>query len=246
MESRLYEALGLGNGAKVLDAGCGVGHVAIYLAQRGLRIHGIDVVSSHLKKARKNVKANGLDDRIQLDIADYQDLHILEDSTFDGVYTMETFVHATDPSVALEEFHRVLKPGGKLALFEYDHAASNDLPSEVLKNMMEVNKHAAMPANQSFEPGVLEQLLSEAGFEDVRIEDISENIMPMLWLFYIVAYIPYLLIKLFGLRSHFINTMAAAEGYEAMKKRYTRYIIVTARKPAPHQPEARKDAKKGR
>jgi hypothetical protein len=87
--------------------------------------------------------------------------------------------------------------------------------------------------------------LIKAGFEDVRIEDISQNIMPMLWFFHIVAYVPYLLIKWFGLQSYFINSMAAVEGYEAMKKRYTRYIIVTARKPAIHQSEVKKTRKRG-
>jgi sterol 24-C-methyltransferase len=244
MEVRLYDALGLAEGSHVLDAGCGDGYVAIHLAQKGLRIHGIDLVESHLKKARINVKKNGLADKIQLDYADYQDLHILEENSFDGLYTMETFVHATEPLVALKEFYKVLKPGGKLALFEYDHAASTDLPSEAVTNLKIVNEHAAMPANQSFEPGVVERLMSEAGFEDIRIEDISQNIMPMLWLFYVVAYVPYLVIRLFGLQSHFINTMAAAEGYDAMRKKYTRYIIVTARKPSSGQVDAVQEVKK--
>jgi hypothetical protein len=37
--------------------------------------------------------------------------------------------------------------------------------------------------------------------------------------------------------------MVAVEGYDAMKKRYTRYIVITARKPATHQLEAVKEAK---
>lgn len=244
METRLYDALGLAEGSQVLDAGCGVGHVAIYLAQHGLRIRGIDLVESHLKKARINVKKSGLDEKIKLDLADYHDLQILKANSFDGVYTMETFVHATKPLVALKEFYKVLKPGGKLALFEYDHAASSELPSEAVTNLKIVNEHAAMPANQSFEPGVVEKLMSEAGFENVRIEDISQNIMPMLWLFWVVAYVPYLVIRIFGLQSHFINTMAAAEGYDAMKKQYTRYIIVTATKPTTGQSNPVQEIKK--
>jgi sterol 24-C-methyltransferase len=246
MEKKLIDALGLGKGAEVLDAGCGVGHVAIYLAEHGLRVHGIDIVEKHLEKARRNVQSKGLNDQIKLDVMDYHDLSQLEADEFDGVYTMETFVHATDPLVALQQFRRVLKPGGRLALFEYDHAESRTLPKDILEKMKEVNKYAAMPANQSFEPGVLEKLLHQANFEDVKVEDISVNTLPMLWLFYVVAVIPSMLIKLFGLQSHFINTMAAVEGYSAMKKGYTRYIVVTARKPAGDTLNTTKEAKKSR
>jgi sterol 24-C-methyltransferase len=117
MEQRLVDALALEKGAKVLDAGCGVGHVAIYFADRGLRVLGIDIVEKHLEKARRNVQSKGLGAQIKLDMMDYHDLSQLEADEFDGVYTMETFVHATDPFIALQQFHNVLKPGGRLALF---------------------------------------------------------------------------------------------------------------------------------
>lgn len=140
----------------------------------------------------------------------------------------------------------MLKPGGKLSMNEYDHAASAELPKEVLRKLKEVNQHSAMPGNQAFEPGVLEDILHQAGFEDVRVEDISENIMPMVWLFYIVAYIPYLFIQFFGLQSRFINTMAAAEGYQAMQNKWTRYLNITARKPSHGASDVAQEAKKSR
>lgn len=231
MEDRLYDSLGLEKGAKALDAGCGIGHVAIHLANRGLKVHGIDIVKRHLVKARHNVKAAGLQSQIDLDAGDYHDLGIFKNDEFDGVYTMETFVHATHPSKALSEFFRVMKPGGKLALFEYDHPDVNKLPEDIRRKMKMVNEYSAMPANQMFDQGVLESLIEEAGFTDVKVEDISQNIMPMLWLFYVVAFIPYMIIRVLGLQKHFVNTMAGAEGYYGMKNGYARYIIVTAQKP---------------
>jgi sterol 24-C-methyltransferase len=41
-----------------------------------------------------------------------------EGGCFDGVYTMETFIHATEPEVAAAELFRVLKPGGSVAQYE--------------------------------------------------------------------------------------------------------------------------------
>ena len=61
MEDRLAEVLALPRGAQVLDAGCGVGHVALRMAQtHGLRVSGTDIVDHHLEKARRNIDRSGL------------------------------------------------------------------------------------------------------------------------------------------------------------------------------------------
>ena len=49
MEDHLFDSLALQPGVEVLDAGCGVGHVAMHLARKGLRAHGIDVTSNHVR-----------------------------------------------------------------------------------------------------------------------------------------------------------------------------------------------------
>ena len=54
MEDYLFRSLALEAGAQVLDAGCGAGHVAIRLAQHGLRVQGIDVVDHHVRKAERS------------------------------------------------------------------------------------------------------------------------------------------------------------------------------------------------
>lgn len=117
MEDHLIANLGLQSESKVLDAGCAVGHVAIHLAQTvSWRIDAIDVVERHIEKARRNVRGMGLGDVINVKKMDYHGLGGFGDKEFDSVYTMETFVHATEPEVAAREFWRVLKPGGKLAM----------------------------------------------------------------------------------------------------------------------------------
>ncbi|KMP02777.1 hypothetical protein CIRG_02469 [Coccidioides immitis RMSCC 2394] len=171
----------------------------------------------------------GLRGAIVVQKADYHHLDSFSDSSFDGVYTMETFVHATDPAAALAGFFRVLKPGGSIALYEYDHAKSLDAAEEMVKMFDQVNIHAAMPSNALFEQGRLPSLLEDAGFVDVKVADLSENIKPMLRLFFVVAYIPYLIIRLFGLEAYFINAVAAVMGY---RYHYAhRYVAVTAKKP---------------
>jgi ubiquinone/menaquinone biosynthesis C-methylase UbiE len=231
MEDRLFDSLDLEAGAKVLDCGCGVGHVAIRGAQRGLRVTAIDIVDRHLEKARNNVRAANVSDKVKVDKCDYHDLSRYDDGSFDGLYTIETFVHATHPETALTEFARVLKPGGHAVFYEYDHVAPEMLRPDQQKSLLDINTYSAMPALQRFNKGVLQGMLKDAGFADVRTQDISKNISPMLWLFFLVAYLPYLIIKFLGLESHFVNTMAGAEGYHAMKTGLSRYIVMSARKP---------------
>ena len=112
MEEYLFNSLALEPGAFVFDAGCGAGWVATYLARKRLRVCGIDIVDRHLKWARENVKKAKLEHVVDIRKVDYHYLESFASETFDGVYTMETFVHATDPAHVLREFFRVLKPGG--------------------------------------------------------------------------------------------------------------------------------------
>ncbi|KAK9372071.1 S-adenosyl-L-methionine-dependent methyltransferase [Lipomyces chichibuensis] len=230
MEDRLFDSLGLKSGAKVLDAGCGVGHVAINMARRGLRVQGIDVVNHHIQKAQRNIKRRGLDGSVAFRKMDYHHLDGFEDESFDGVYTMETFVHARDPEAAAREFFRVLKPGGSIALHEYDHVDLNVVPDGAKIAMEQVNKYAAMPALDRFGPGVIQRILEEVGFQEVVVEDLTINVTPMLRLFFILAYIPYLFVRLFHLEAWFVNTMAGVEGYR--KRHLGRYVAVSGRKPS--------------
>lgn len=229
MEEHLFHSLSLPPGSEVLDAGCGVGHVAAYLGFRGLRVQGIDVVDHHIEKAQRMVRAKGLEKAITVRKLDYQYLDPFADESFDGVFTMETFVHATEPERALAEFFRVLKPGGRIALYEYDHHMPNDLPEHLRTSWERINEYAAMPTNARFAQGVLPRMLEDAGFQDVEVEDLSRNIRPMLRLFFVIAYIPYLLIILLGLQAYFVNTMAGVEGYRG--RHLWRYVAVTAKKP---------------
>jgi sterol 24-C-methyltransferase len=229
MENHLFDTLGLKDGAQVLDAGCGVAHVAIHMAEKGLRVQGIDIIDRHILKAKRNIEAQGMQDAVTVRKMDYHHLDAFAAASFDGIYTMETFVHATDPERVLREFLRVLRPGGKIALYEYDHRDLSTVSKGLRNSMNKVNEYAAMPTNTRFDEGVLEKMLEEAGFEDVKLEDLSVHIRPMLRLFYFIAIIPYLPITLFGLEAWFVNTVAGVQGYRG--RHIWRYVAVSAKKP---------------
>ena len=236
MEDHLFDSLKLQPGAEVLDAGCGVGHVAMHMARKGLRVQGIDVVNNHLRWAQQEIRAQGFEQAVTVRLMDYHHLDGFADGTFDGVYTMETLVHATDPEKVLREFFRVVKPGGSIALYEYDHpdvdAAPQNFPKDLIQSMERINSRASMPSNQCFSEGVLQRMLEKQGFQDVVVKDLSENMRPMMRLFFLVGYIPYLIICLLGLQAWFVNTEAGVQGYRVLRRGFWRYLAITAKKPS--------------
>jgi sterol 24-C-methyltransferase len=118
----------------------------------------------------------------------------------------------------------------RLRRIQYDHDDLEKAPKELADSMKKVNKYAAMLANASFDRDFLKELLQEAGFEDFHSRDLSEHIVPMLWLFYLFAIIPYLLFKLLGIEHRFVNTLAGVESYRG--RHLWRYIQVTGKKGA--------------
>lgn len=73
MEVKLAAALALDRGAYVLDAGCGVGHLAIHLVtDYGYQVHEIDIVDHHILSFRRNICRLGLsDDQFPVRKTDY-------------------------------------------------------------------------------------------------------------------------------------------------------------------------------
>ncbi|KAH7319481.1 hypothetical protein BKA65DRAFT_569876 [Rhexocercosporidium sp. MPI-PUGE-AT-0058] len=96
-----------------------------------------------------------------------------EDLKMSSQYTMETFVHHMHREQALSDFFSVLKPGRRLALYEYDHDSSKPALRYLSSYLDQINKYAAMPSNTLFKRGILLRMLEDAGFENVIVEDLS-------------------------------------------------------------------------
>lgn len=236
MEENLGQALDLKPGSYVLDAGCGVSHVGVYLATNfGFKIHGIDIVDEYLELSRRNIKSAGLsENQVFAQEMDMSNLDALDPATFDGVFTMESLSQISDPQRAMHEFNRILRPGGKIALFEFDHVICKDPDSPISCNgkCVEVVKTLA-------QPGVLPLMLCEAGFTDVKVRDYSVNILPMMVLFYQLAFGFFLVVNWLGLERFFASFVA---GFRAWCDRECwRYVCVTASKPARSSPPVESD-----
>jgi phosphatidylethanolamine/phosphatidyl-N-methylethanolamine N-methyltransferase len=99
-------------GGRVLEVGVGTGISLPYYSER-CRIVGVDISAAMLDVARQRVVDLGITNVEQLAIMDVQDLQF-DDSSFDVVTAQYVVNTVPDPEAALDEFMRVLKPGGEL------------------------------------------------------------------------------------------------------------------------------------
>jgi len=228
MESRLGVGLGLPPGAHVLDGGSGEGLVAIELARVfGLRVTGVDLISRNLVRSRDNAAEAARSEDVDFVRADYGMLPF-PDAHFDGAYTMETLVHAANASTVLREFHRVLKPGGRLMLFEYTIPSRSALTAKQSRALDEVIVGSAMASLPRFVNGTMAEFVGECGFHEVVVHDATDRIMPMLHKFARRAYVPYWIATGLRIRHDFVNATAAVHWYRY--RDIWRYVIVSATK----------------
>jgi sterol 24-C-methyltransferase len=228
MADRLGRALALPAGGLVLDAGCGEGGVALHLAATlGLRVEGIDPQPQSIRRATTRARRRRAHGLVRFQVMDYSALGF-PGRHFDGVYTMESLVHAPDCGAALAQFHRVLKPGGRLVLFEYSLAPRQQLSVRQREVFDAISRDAAMHSLPGFVHGGFPALLRMAGFEDVTVEDATERMLPMLRRLARLGWAPYQLSRLLRRERLVVNAMAAVEAY---RHRVWRYNLVTAAKP---------------
>lgn len=108
----LVEFAGVRKDAAVLDIACGTGVVAVTAAQKGARVHGLDLSPVLLDEARSN--AAMIDADIEFREGDAEALPY-GDAEFDVVLSQFGHMFAPRPGVAVAEMLRVLKPGGRIA-----------------------------------------------------------------------------------------------------------------------------------
>jgi len=121
---RILNAANITSQDRVLDLGCGIGNILIALAERMDFIHppvGVDVSPDLIRIGEREIAQAGLRDRIRLQLAPATRLPF-EDGSFDVVVTSHVLKHLDDEALltSFREVARVLRPGGRFLLWEFD------------------------------------------------------------------------------------------------------------------------------
>ena len=111
----LVGKLGIGEGMKVLDLGCGDGTTAVPEAQAGAEVVGVDISAPLVAAGNARAKELGLAN-LSFQEGDATDLNGLGDESFDLVVSIFGAMFAPKPFDVAEEMVRVTKPGGRIVM----------------------------------------------------------------------------------------------------------------------------------
>jgi SAM-dependent methyltransferase len=160
--------------ADVLELAFGKGFNLEYLAPRwpGVRFSGIDLTPRNVRHAQSRPALAG----VALSCADMHELPF-EAGSFDCVFCVEGFCHATDVPRALAEQARVLRPGGLFVLFDgYRERTLEEMSAEEALAVAVVEKSMAVDSFQHV--GTLIEQAAAAGLELVSNESLVASVMP--------------------------------------------------------------------
>ena len=115
-------------GGRILDVGVGTG-LSLSDYSRNVKLCGVDISEPMLRKAQQRVRAQGLANVETLAVMDAKNL-AFRDASFDAVVAQYVITTVPDPEATLDDFVRVLKPGGELILV--NHVGVESGPRRIL------------------------------------------------------------------------------------------------------------------
>ncbi|MEZ5239323.1 MAG: class I SAM-dependent methyltransferase [Microthrixaceae bacterium] len=169
--ARMAELLAPQRSETVLDAGCGLGGPARFLADRfGCRVVGVDLTPLFVEVGRLLNQRTALDDRVELRVGDITSLE-LPDESVDHAWTQHVAMNIVDRPALYSELRRVLRPGGRFAMFDVIDGGGGEI---------------LLPVPWATEPGhnhlvdrdEQRELLAEAGFRIDLEEDPAAEMLP--------------------------------------------------------------------
>jgi SAM-dependent methyltransferase len=141
--------------ARAVELGCAAGRFLEVLRSRGWAAQGVELVPEPAAEARKH--------GFEVHVGTFEEAH-LADATFDAAFAFKVIEHLADPLHTLQEFRRVLKPGGWF-VFSIPNAGSWEarLFGRYWSDY-ELPRHL-----QHFTVDSIHQFLKKAGFTEVRV-----------------------------------------------------------------------------
>ena len=170
--AEVLSRVGVGQGTRLIDIGCGSGYAAAMASALGAMVTGIDITPELIEIARERVP--GSDFRVGA-----MDALPFEDEGFDAAVAFNSFQFADDPAHAVREAARVVKGNGLIAATTFAEPERNE--STALHLALEPLRAAAPPGARHVPyelsaPGGLERLLSSAGLTSVYSGEV-----PLAW-----------------------------------------------------------------
>jgi tocopherol O-methyltransferase len=230
MNRVLAARAGLRPGDLVLDAGCGVGGSAIWLAQQfGVRVVGVTVVRCQIDRAHRYARERGVADRVTFEHQDMTST-TFPDGSFDVVWALESLCHVPDKERFLAEARRLLKPAGRLVVASFFRHRRPFSPEDE-RPLRSCISGWAVPDLMT--PEEFTGAARQTGFTTIRLEDVTANVGPSSRRAHRLAQVLYpvslLLLRPLRLSTdrQLANARSARRQYQALQRGLWLYGIAT-------------------
>ncbi len=178
-----------GQPQEALDVGTGPGQLAFYLAEAGFNVTGLDISPQMISRAQKKAQERQL--TIDFRTGDAEKLDFT-DNKFDVVVSRNLIWTLPNPEQAIKEWHRVLKPGGRIIVSDGFWCNQTwrrfyEIPMNILKSVLRINNRISLrffmhyarmikhlPLYEGVKSNEAQQLLKCAGFNEVLSWDIRQ------------------------------------------------------------------------
>ncbi len=161
------------DGQRLLDVGCGTGHLAAAAVRRGAEVLGVDFVESMVARAQTNYPG------IAFRLGDAEALDC-DDASFEAVTCSFALLHLSDQEAAVAEAFRVLHSGGRYAFTAWRGPEDGREFFALTRRAIEAHGSgdvglpaAAPPGDRLATPEVASETLAAAGFVEPELRDLS-------------------------------------------------------------------------
>lgn len=176
MNEILADRVGISEGDRVLDIGCGVGGSAVWLAETyGAEVVGINIENQQLEQARSFAEERGVADLVEFQHDDFHEMATVDDDSFDVAWAIESLCYAEDKPKVLQQAARTLKPGGRIVCSDiFD--TSKERGDAIRRRTRKIQwgySHPPLAGEEQFADE-----LARVGFENVTVTDVTGNAIP--------------------------------------------------------------------
>jgi cyclopropane fatty-acyl-phospholipid synthase-like methyltransferase len=233
MNKTMAEKIGISKDDIVLDAGCGQGGSALWLAEHiGAHVHGVTLVPHQVEKAKDEAKYRKLDHLTDFQTSDYCNTPY-PDGSFSVIWACESVCHCPNKQSFYKEAFRLLKPGGRLIMAEYIRKERN-MPMLGEQLLLSWCDGWSMPDLDTTEEH--SNNLKSEGFINSEIKDVTSYTRRSLERLYKISKF----LKRLGVVLHVLgirnlvkheNHLASIRQYEALRQGLWYYSFISAQKP---------------
>jgi SAM-dependent methyltransferase len=169
---RFLDLLGIDATSAVLDVACGSGGPALFMARTtGCRVAGVDIHEAGIEAANGGAAQQGIADRATFRVHDAREPFPFEHGAFDAIISIDSINHLFGRGPVFAEWQRMLRPGGRLLYTDAVVVTGPLLRDEVIARSPSMGAFVFTPEGHDL------PLLRAAGFVDIEVEDVTDNIV---------------------------------------------------------------------